>query len=222
MGWKPVEWKYQWAWIDMPFGRMLMYEPLNWVKQFATLKGNREKWSQAAKLIMKGSYKYFFDAGAAYGVYTILAANYCSHVVAYEASPLRFFCLATNLARFSNVDVRYQYVSCKGDQPKWGENFDMIKNEVHTKWYNIPVVTFDEEVHDTLKGRVTEDSIFMKIDVEGNELKVLEGAKTLVDLPNIHWFVETHPRWGGDTEKCKSYFQAERIHDINARDFLVL
>ena len=137
-------------------------------------------------------------------------------LMAYEASPVRFFCLATNLAHKFNVDLHYAYVSCKGDTPRWAANFDMVKN-IHTKPYNIKLVTLDEEV-----APYKDQSIFIKVDVEGNELKVLEGAKTLVDLPNIHWYIECHPQWGGSPLKARKYFKNRKIIDCSDRDFIVL
>jgi len=199
---------------------MLMYEPINWLHRFAQLRpdGKAMFKSEPAKLIESGEYDLLVDVGAAYGVYTIVGAQHCKKVLAYEASPIRFFCLSTNLARHMNAELNYTYVSYKGDIPKWQENFDMVKN-IHTKPYNIPVVTLDDAVAPYLNW----DKIFIKIDVEGNELKVLNGATTLLDLPNIHWYIECHPSWGGDPAMVKRVFGGKRhIEELSSKDILFL
>ena len=198
---------------------MLMYEPKNWLTRFGQLRPDGKSMfkSEPAKLIESGKYDLLVDAGAASGVYTIVGAKHCKKVLAYEASPIRFFCLATNLAHHFNVELHYAYVSFKGDTPKWAANFDMVKG-FHPKPYNIPVVTLDEAV-----APYIDQKIFMKIDVEGNELKVLKGAKTLIDMPNVHWYIECHPGWGGDPDAVKRVFRGKReIVECSKKDLLFL
>lgn len=145
------------------------------------------------KLIEEGKYDIYVDVGAAVGYFTRIAGHHCKKVIAYEANPFRFGLLLTNTRDLFNVDCRYKYVTySKKDIPKMAGAFDMIGLAGTTKCvndYNIECVTLDEELLDLI---TPDDKVLIKMDVQGNDLKVLDGAKELIKNKNVHWSIDVH------------------------------
>lgn len=129
-------------------------------------------------------YKYFrqlsadintaIDVGAAEGIYTLyfLAKTPAKKVFAFEPDSAERAMLRTNL------DMN----SLAGDK-----RFELSAKYVG-KW------DIDSECTlDSLLPSIS-PSCLIKVDVEGGEVNVLQGASKLLSLPQIRWIIETHSK----------------------------
>lgn len=122
----------------------------------------------------------FVDIGANIGAYTILAASKGSKVISIEPIPSSFEILKKNilLNGFSDtVDIFNIAISDKDENLNFSNNLDalnhvLVNGEKYSDIINIPAVKLDQ----ILKGRVPK---FIKIDVEGFESKVINGAENI-------------------------------------------
>ena len=122
----------------------------------------------------------FLDIGANIGAYTILAASKRSNVIAVEPIPSSFEILKKNilLNGFSDtVDIFNIGISDKDENLNFSNNLDalnhvLVNGEKYSDIINIPAVKLDQ----ILNGRVPK---FIKIDVEGFETKVINGAENI-------------------------------------------
>ncbi|WP_440676615.1 FkbM family methyltransferase [Candidatus Pelagibacter sp. HIMB1593] len=122
----------------------------------------------------------FVDIGANIGAYTILAASKNSKVIAVEPIPSSYEILKKNilLNDFSNtVDIYNVAISDKDESLKFSNNLDalnhvLVNGEKYSDIINIPAVKLDQ----ILNGRIPK---FIKIDVEGYESKVIDGAENI-------------------------------------------
>jgi len=145
------------------------------------------QWRFIARFLKPGM--NFFDIGANQGFYTLLAAKQVGpqgRVFAFEPAPNECEKLKSNLSvnRFSNVVVEQAAVgSCDGYTEFWacldgqgsfsscrppGENLCKARTEV----IRVPLIALDRYVRE---NQVTALD-FIKIDVEGGERDVINGA----------------------------------------------
>jgi len=129
------------------------------------------------------------DVGAHIGRYTLAAARKASIVIAVEPVPSNFSILKTNVAlnRFKNViplsiamsdreGESLLYLSQEGDtatsslEPTWSERLRRTSGD---KLLDVRCETLDKLV----EGLNLEVIHWLKIDVEGHEVPVLEGAE---------------------------------------------
>jgi FkbM family methyltransferase len=154
------------------------------------------------------------DIGANRGLYALAALHWSKKVIAFEPQPQ----FAAFLRRYfsGNVDVRECAVS---DATGFANLLIPADPRFHAEarlsppfgnpglsGSHIPVsvstVRLDDEIHD--------DVGFMKIDVEGHELSVLEGAKKLIEKcrPNIIVEIENRHRPGALAD-ASQWFKAK-------------
>ena len=118
----------------------------------------------------------FVDLGANYGYYSLLLHKNFKRTYAFEPIQTLFDELELNLSRFEDVVCINKAVS-NTDGQKWKSDYHGIEGETDTI---------------TLASFFRNDKIdLIKMDVEGEEWKVLEGAKPIID--NIDsWLIELH------------------------------
>lgn len=131
----------------------------------------------------------FVDVGASTGIYTIKTAQHCSkgggEVVAVEPFPdvLKVLAYSVQANGFTNVRLRN---FCVGDHSGPGtlwRNFDkpnlfsLIQRDEKASCLSVQMVTLDQLVSQEKLDRID----YIKIDVEGAEQQVLEGAKRTID-----------------------------------------
>lgn len=133
------------------------------------------------------------DVGANYGYYSCIwaAANSKNRVIAFEASPRNFSELKLNLinnALDDRVDVQqtavgkergsFPFTLGPEEQSSWGG----LLVEQEKGAIEVPVVTLDE----FFSSRQDDCIEVLKIDVEGADTWVLQGAKQLLRSQKIH------------------------------------
>ncbi|MDA8631246.1 FkbM family methyltransferase [Litoricolaceae bacterium] len=147
----------------------------------------------------------FVDVGANIGAYSILAAGGGANVIAIEPIPSTYAVLEKNIAlnAFGDcIEALNIGLGAANGNLRFSGNEDTVnhvlaENEVCNHSVNVPVGRLD----DILQGRKPRA---IKIDVEGFETKVLEGAaKTLVDSNLIAVIMELNgsgKRYGFDED----------------------
>jgi len=153
--------------------------------------------------------KYFFDIGANIGYYSLLIAaeKNCSKIFSYEPMPRTFAELKKNVEcnNLSEEIVCHQLaISCL----KGHSTMDVIDETsgsnalASTAFHNTKIVR-QEHVSTTtldLMHDFKDSKIAMKIDVEGHELEVIQGAqKLLISNPAILQ-IEIHNRSSGSRD----------------------
>jgi FkbM family methyltransferase len=133
------------------------------------------KW--AVKYLSKGN--VCFDIGANVGFYTLLFSQYTKHVYAFEplARNLRYLIKLTEINRLANVSILPCAMSDRVGIGYFTEGVNHAEGKVD-KNGRIPVLltTCDQFI---VESKITPD--LLKIDVEGAELGVLQGAKNLLE-----------------------------------------
>ena len=150
--------------------------------------------------------KSSIDVGANKGILTYLLSRLSSRTVAYEANPKLFHKL--NLALGNVVDLRSNAVSNKNgilsfyvpvsDDQRELPNIGSLKpnsNFSHAE-YSVEAVRLDSENID--------DVGFIKIDVEGTELDIIEGALTLIDRDRPVLMVEINDKHTPQAQKLEA------------------
>lgn len=133
------------------------------------------------------------DVGAAYGSYTLTAlAAGAKKVIAYEPSKAGFFSLCTNLLvnDFPGQCLPLSVLAGEGDKIYFKDDYYPETSSARPQGEPEPrlVIPVDVAVHKAGLGRVD----WIKIDVEGDELKVLQGAAHTLNKHRPRLLVENH------------------------------
>jgi FkbM family methyltransferase len=130
------------------------------------------------------------DIGAHHGLYTLLSAKRVGRrgrVIAFEPSPREYQRLSKHVRvnRCSNVQVESCAIGSEAGEADlfvvdgfrdWGNSLRPPAVPEPTRTVRVPVRRLD----DVLKARGIDHVDFIKLDAEGGELAVLEGAKELL------------------------------------------
>ncbi len=181
-------------------------EYLSWT-YFGPSAFDRSEFERLAKLL-EGTTR-FIDVGASHGVYTYHANKILENaeIIAIEADPVRFEILRENAKKWSadtsnnihcinaaasdqsdksiNSDITF-YVT--GTQISGGLFRVAERSDDYTQ-IKIPLVCVDDFFSESAKT-------FIKIDVEGVELRVLKGSIQHIESGNSKFFTEIS--WWGD------------------------
>ena len=118
-------------------------------------------------------FKRILDIGAWCGTWSIAMEKYARNIDAFEPHKIHFACLEKNVARFSDriksnkIAIGHTESSISLTEELATQNI-RIKNEIG----EIPMHTIDYYNYSDVQ--------FIKIDVEGYEMRVLEGAKKTI------------------------------------------
>lgn len=151
-----------------------------------------------------------FDIGANIGYYALIEADYVHKVYAFEPVPNNVLCLKENIKKYqiNNIDVfeiafgnenklttmRTAEFSNSGtimstdDTSNWYENW-------FRSWYTNDIIVEQWTLDDYRKMLSLPIPNMIRMDVEGYEKAILEGAEeTLKEMPiNSYLFIEFHP-----------------------------
>lgn len=133
------------------------------------------------------------DIGASWGDYALLCSKYyhVKHVYAFEPfkpmNELMHFVVSLN--NVDNITI-YDYALGKNETSK-RMPYNVSNMIVNTKYLNTPIVDYQVTKIKTLDSFMLTPSI-LKIDVEGNELEVLKGAKRTIAKYHPKIIIETH------------------------------
>jgi len=169
----------------------------------------------------------FVDVGANVGYYTLLALKHGKHAVAVEPQPRNLQCLYAGLEANRWQDRAEIFPVGLGPRPGMatlygasGPSASIVRNwaKYGSRYrQTIPVLTLDI----VLADRFVDRGVFVKIDVEGYEYQVLQGAsRSAARMPRLAWLVEIcfdefHPE--GRNPDFRNTFQWFWKHGYEAR-----
>jgi FkbM family methyltransferase len=135
-----------------------------------------------------------YDLGAFTGYYTLLASvlvGPAGRVYVFEPLPRNLHYLKQHLTlnRISNVSVIEAAVSNRSGRLTFQEGPSRARGRLHEGGeLVVEVVALDE----LIESGSLPDPQYMKIDVEGAEMRVLEGASQLLERSHPTIFMDTH------------------------------
>lgn len=155
------------------------------VSQSLLTFGYSESAITALMLCIVSKYQTVVDIGTHFGYEALLACHLVGHqgrVICFEPSPAAAGLACKNLKSFAQVELRQKAVSDRmgtlklQDRPVHESAFNSLSNSQYTSnFIEVPVTTLDEELKD-----LEQPVDFLKCDVEGFELSVLQGAHYLL------------------------------------------
>jgi FkbM family methyltransferase len=160
----------------------------------------------------------FIDIGANIGFFTIIAARTGVRVHAFEPHPRNYKRLLRNLRLNGFTDAQVQPHSCAlGDSDgtvllyqSLNDNYGMssIVLDFSPDGFPVPLRRLDDLLPSPTSRCV------IKIDVEGAELQVLDGAKKFLDTlkEGSLWLVEVHVEDGVDLHAVEQRFKLWGYH----------
>lgn len=158
----------------------------------------------------------FVDVGAALGQYTFIANKVLRHgtIYAFEADPFRFKRLERNCREWEKTSTnKIQAIHAAVGNISEKVSFMVHCNSLRSGCFFIPgmpeIENKQEEWENISVDCISLDSVFknfdpdlVKMDVEGAEYKILEGASNILKRGKCRFLVEVHP-WGDPTIKKK-------------------
>ena len=162
-----------------------LYMPLNNSSAVVRSWRNKREWESDIGDFMRKTIKpdwVCLDVGAYIGLHTLTMSALCDQVIAFEPIPFIAKCLrkTKNLRQLENVSVVQSALGKTKGRVCFGSNHDGDSRDVkysRRKWKNYyicDVLPLDEFNLPKVN--------FMKIDVEGGECELLEGAiKTIME-----------------------------------------
>lgn len=147
----------------------------------------------------------FVDVGAHVGSWCLNLASYCKHVIAFEPDAAIFAALSENI-KLNNINNIHQFQIAVSNHTG-GEMLTVMESGHSTLFQQHPLREVDGNATDAfIKGRVPVNAVMLddflfpmkgnvdliKIDVEGNEVKVLQGALETIERCKPSLFVEYH------------------------------
>lgn len=203
--------------VEIPFGRYQLLQPAAWRKQVTdyVLRGPEvaPEFALLASLCREIRGGTIVDLGANVGIYTLLLRSVTDlPIVAYEPQPFLFKVLGWNITYNQLRDVEVRNLACGAARGELlfsvGINGavlvdqtaeagpKILAGDVDTQAERVrrggvvtrvAVTTLDEDLSDTAVGLI-------KMDVEGFEHKVLQGARGVLERRRPHLFIELHPK----------------------------
>ncbi len=205
------------GWFQVGFGRYTMVQPAAWPKETASLllMGTNvvPDFALLGPVCRELNRGCIVDVGANIGLYTLLLRSVTAlPILAFEPQPLLFQLLKWNIASNHLAGVEARNVAC-GDAPgelpfylgpngsvaleqpnadrssanagNWDKHARFIRH--HKQIVKVPVTRLDEELADV------PDVALIKIDCEGFEYRILQGAQRLLARHRPFLLVEIHP-----------------------------
>jgi FkbM family methyltransferase len=203
---------FSWVPFKPQIGRLLKsILPANLILPIFQGKLKGKRWVVGSSNIecVLGSYEYevrvlfeaavskssvVYDIGAHVGFYTLLSSELvgaAGRVIAFEPLPQNLSVLKKHIAmnRCANVEVIEAAVSDENGVSYFSEGYDSSTGRITPEGsLEISTVCLD----DMVKGGKIPPPDFMKIDVEGAELLVLQGGSSLLADYSPRIFLSTH------------------------------
>jgi FkbM family methyltransferase len=155
-------------------------------------------WEDEAKDFIKerSNGKNFWDIGSNIGFHSLYVAKIANHVRAFEPEPTNNEILNQNVGmnNFQNVKVHQIAISSTNGSTQLfrnatkGSGTHSLANDGR---FDAEPCTVETKTVDELSRQYTSPD-FMKIDVEGAELKVLQGAQSVLENHNLECLIEVH------------------------------
>ncbi len=148
--------------------------------------------------------KVTIDVGAATGIYSHFFAQHSAYVFSYEAVPVIYNQLYKLESIHNNIITMPKAVSNFEGMTDFYVDDKRLSNNSFTNLVNGQKIKVETILLDNEDLGIIG---FIKIDVEGHEFEVLEGAKKIIDLYKPTCMVEIYPKFNkGPIEKTFNFF----------------
>jgi FkbM family methyltransferase len=237
--------------VSVPFGAGRLAHPASWTKAVATLLVAGEhllpEFGLIAPILRSLKQGAIVDVGANIGYFPLLIRRETAlPILGFEPQPFLHELASTSVADSGLKDVELRRLAC-GDAPgevlfQSGPNGNIVSAEeaaaaaaAPTASSESPSGNLDAAAETTLKRRpiipvpvVTLDTelaktpvSLMKIDCEGYELKILQGACEILRRDRPVLLIEVHPQFlpqfGGSVRQVVDFLSP--MYDLEAWDF---
>jgi FkbM family methyltransferase len=237
--------------VSVPFGAGRLAHPASWTKAVATLLVAGEhllpEFGLIAPILRSLKKGTVVDVGANIGYFPLLIRRETAlPILGFEPQPFLHELAATSVTDSGLKDVELRRLAC-GDAPgevlfQSGPNGNIVSAEeaaaaaaAPTASSESPSGNLDHAAETTLKRRpiipvpvVTLDTelakttvSLMKIDCEGYELKILQGAREVLRRDRPVLLIEVHPQFlpqfGGSVRQVVDFLSP--MYDLEAWDF---
>ena len=182
-------------------------------------KGFYEEGLTQMLLSNLGPGSVFFDVGAHFGYFTMVAAKVVGetgHVYSFEPSPTNFRILQTNTESKTNVSTNNMAVFSESGELPFNEYG--LEHSAYSTAYSprieagsgslpspnvlsVPAISLDSYIE-----RVGAKPDFIKIDAEGSELAILQGLDN--SISRYHPVISLEV---GDVQGCEAPFQSREV-----------
>ena len=164
------------------------------------------------------------DAGANWGIYSVLMAKYAKSVWAFEPNPMVYPFFVRNLSSFQHAHC---FSSALGEQHKTVELclkksiLDPILDSGGGSIESKEIATLGKEHYHRyqvpqfpLDALVPKRVSFIKIDVEGAELSLLRGALSVIKKHQTSMLIEITDKWNNDAHNTITF-----LHELGYEIF---
>lgn len=175
---------------------------------FSENRHEDEELKLLSELLSEGGCELFIDVGASLGQYTKEACEILKgkKIISIEADPIRFDRLTELTSQWQNNGNQNTLIPLHCAAGDFEGKIDFYTDSSNTSGSLTPVsgrVTTEESVLVDVKKidslvPSNKENVFVKIDVEGSEYRVLKGMESLLQNTNIEVLVELHA-WGDTT-----------------------
>lgn len=199
--------------LEILYGILYFYNKLDF-KNFSNIDNINDYLISEYKKIntnLTKSIDTIIDVGSHHGHYTLNFSKISKKVISIEPDSHNFSILKTNikLNDIDNVEMHNLFVSDKNGTHTFGsEDFYRFNNNLYIENKDCKVICLDE-----LCSTISNNSI-IKIDSEGEEIKILRGCQKILNQfkPNI--WIELH-------DFCKEdHTELNKLIDFNKYDIL--
>jgi len=148
--------------------------------------------------------KNVLDVGAAVGMYTSFFAQHAKHVHAFEAVPPVYSQLKRVESRTENITAYNQAVSNEVGRFEFYVDDQRLSNSSFQNLVGGQKIEVDSITIDSMNFT---DIGFIKIDTEGTEFEVIQGAQNTIDQNRPNCMVEVYSKFSKyPVEKIFSFF----------------
>jgi len=172
--------------------------------------------------------KTFVDCGAHMGAYSILLAAHFNNVVAFEAQKRTFFQLCGNIF-INEIDNIQPYHEALTDLPGANQNMTLYVvsedgggSTLLTPQKNQQVLREEKVKTTAIDNHRLKDIGLIKMDIEGNELKALQGAALTLkknDYPPIIFEANTNSWYASKKKELFNYLTSLNYNIAEIRPF---
>ena len=150
------------------------------------------------------NHKYFFDIGSHQGYFALIASKYSKYVHVFE--PLSKFYKEINyhikLNNIKNIFLHKKAIG-NGEYIEYGNYLEIKK---------IKTIRLDE----FLKNLNANGKIFMKIDIDGFEINLLDGFNSFLQQDIITILIDVYPKRIDENKCLKQIEKLIRVYDKNS------